>query len=412
MASSAHDRRHRRARSRHASHTRLVAAIIGLALFASGTPSPAVRHLQRSVGLLADRPHARLRDLRVRRARHADRSPGASPTRSAGDPVLLVALGDPARRDGPVHGRRLGRLAVRRPRPAGSRDRPGTRGRGAALLDLHPRRDPAGVGLANGVASAAGMGLGVLVSAPSSSCCPPLACCRTCCCSCSSRSRSPARCGCPSRSPSASRLRLTPQRPSVPAVVRAAVLARRARACSPRGRSAACSCRSGRSSRPSLFHTTNHLVAGVRVFVLAGSAAIAQLVFGRSAPWLGASLGSIALATGLLLIVLVGGDELERALPDRRRDRRRRVRRRVPRRPARALGRHPARAPRRGDVGVLRRRLRVAVAARDARRRRRHALGLQSTFEIFGSVVAAIALAVAFEAWRTRPVLRLTFAEK
>src|SRR3954470_10664240 len=35
----------------------------------------------------------------------------------------------------------------------------------AALLDLHPRRDPAGVGLTNGVASTIGMGLGVLVSA-------------------------------------------------------------------------------------------------------------------------------------------------------------------------------------------------------------------------------------------------------
>src|SRR6478752_3718032 len=35
----------------------------------------------------------------------------------------------------------------------------------AALLDLHPRRDPAGVGLINGVVSAGGMGLGVLVSA-------------------------------------------------------------------------------------------------------------------------------------------------------------------------------------------------------------------------------------------------------
>src|SRR3954454_2606213 len=34
----------------------------------------------------------------------------------------------------------------------------------AALLDLHPRRDPAGVGLTNGVASTGGMGLGVLVS--------------------------------------------------------------------------------------------------------------------------------------------------------------------------------------------------------------------------------------------------------
>src|SRR5262245_56551915 len=34
----------------------------------------------------------------------------------------------------------------------------------AALLDLHPRRDPAGVGLANATAAAAGLGLGVLVS--------------------------------------------------------------------------------------------------------------------------------------------------------------------------------------------------------------------------------------------------------
>ena len=30
-------------------------------------------------------------------------------------------------------------------------------------------------------------------------------------------------------------------------------------------------------------------------------------------------------------------------------------------------------------------------------------LGLQPTFEIFGSVIAALALVVAFEAWRTRP---------
>jgi protein-S-isoprenylcysteine O-methyltransferase Ste14 len=35
-------------------------------------------------------------------------------------------------------------------------------------------------------------------------------------------------------------------------------------------------------------------------------------------------------------------------------------------------------------------------------------LGLDSTFELFGSVVAALALVVAFEAWRTRPrVLRV-----
>ena len=35
----------------------------------------------------------------------------------------------------------------------------------AAMLDLHPRRDPAAVGLANGVLSAGGLGLGMLASA-------------------------------------------------------------------------------------------------------------------------------------------------------------------------------------------------------------------------------------------------------
>src|SRR6266404_4320724 len=34
----------------------------------------------------------------------------------------------------------------------------------AALLDLHPRRDPAGVGLTNSVAASTGIGVGVLVS--------------------------------------------------------------------------------------------------------------------------------------------------------------------------------------------------------------------------------------------------------
>jgi hypothetical protein len=33
-------------------------------------------------------------------------------------------------------------------------------------------------------------------------------------------------------------------------------------------------------------------------------------------------------------------------------------------------------------------------------------LGLQTTFEASGSVVSGIALVVAFEAWRTRPVAR------
>jgi protein-S-isoprenylcysteine O-methyltransferase Ste14 len=34
-------------------------------------------------------------------------------------------------------------------------------------------------------------------------------------------------------------------------------------------------------------------------------------------------------------------------------------------------------------------------------------ISLQSTFEVFGSVVTGIALVVAFEAWRTRPTRRM-----
>jgi hypothetical protein len=36
-------------------------------------------------------------------------------------------------------------------------------------------------------------------------------------------------------------------------------------------------------------------------------------------------------------------------------------------------------------------------------------LGLQETFEIFGSVVACVALIVAVEAWRTRPARRRAY---
>ena len=64
----------------------------------------------------------------------------------------------------------------------------------AALLDLHPRRDPAGVGLTNALAAAGGLGLGMLVS--SSLVAARLAtraCSRTSCCSPSSRSPSSAR---------------------------------------------------------------------------------------------------------------------------------------------------------------------------------------------------------------------------
>ncbi len=118
----------------------------------------------------------------------------------------------------------------------------------AALLDLHPRRDPAGVGLTNGVVSAGGMGLGVFVSAmfvellPAPRVLPYVALFVL----------FAVAFGCALRMPesvaSRSRLRLTPS-------ARASRPPRVARSCSPRsgspprGRSAVCSCPSARSSR-------------------------------------------------------------------------------------------------------------------------------------------------------------------
>src|SRR5919198_1482731 len=62
----------------------------------------------------------------------------------------------------------------------------------------------------------------------------------------------------------------------------------------------------------------------------------------------------------------VRGRELGRAVDARRGHRRRRLRRRVPGLAARVVDGDPARAPRAGDVRVLRRRVRLAVAARRA----------------------------------------------
>src|SRR3954470_18435380 len=141
----------------------LVAAVIGLALFASGTPSPlyatyrelwgfssvvlTLVYATYAFGVLASLVLAgRISDQWGRR------------------PVLLVALGSLLATSVLFMfassvawlfvARGLQGLATGLALGAAS----------AAMLDLHPRRDPAGVGLANGVVSTGGMGLGVLVS--------------------------------------------------------------------------------------------------------------------------------------------------------------------------------------------------------------------------------------------------------
>jgi MFS family permease len=272
----------------------------------------------------------------------------------------------------------------------------------AALLDLHPRRDPAGAGLANGVASAGGLALGMLVSSTAVEFLPaprvvPYVVLFTL--------FAIAFVGAllmPEPVSDRHRPRLTPQRPAVPPVVRRPFLLA--------GLGVLSSWSIGGlffSLGPALsavvFDTDNHLVTGLTVVVLAGSGALAQLVFGRTAPWLGTSAGSIALAVGLLLIVLasaedsaalllvgslVGGAGFGVAFLG-------------------SLRQLVGAIPNENRAEVMSAFYVVAYASLSVPAVLAGTLvtplGLQTTFEIFGSVVAAIAVVLALEAWRTRP---------
>jgi MFS family permease len=272
----------------------------------------------------------------------------------------------------------------------------------AGLLDFHPRQDPEGVGLTNGVVSAAGLGLGALVSSAAVQFLPaprllpyvavfvlfavdfvgvmfmpePVA--------------------------QRSRLRLTPQRPQVPSSVRQpfilaalAVIA----AYSIGGLFFAL----GPELSGRVFATNNHLLTGLILFLLAGVGAVSQLAYGRRAAWLGAAVGSAALAVGVALIVLatavdsaaalivgsvVGGAGFGLAFLGS----------------LRALS---AQIPATHRAGVMSAFFVVAYAALSIPAVLAGfavgPVGLDLTFEILGSVVAVLAIVVAILAWRTRP---------
>jgi predicted MFS family arabinose efflux permease len=140
--------------------------------------------------------------------------------------------------------------------------------------------------------------------------------------------------------------------------------------------------------------------------LLAGSGAVSQVIFGRSAPWLGTCAGSVALASGLLIIVasaaeksapllligaVIGGAgfgvaflgslrALSVAIPNEHR--------------AQVMSAFYVVAYSSLSLPAVLAGILVTP------------LGIESTFEIFGSVIAAIALVLAFEAWRTRPQTR------
>jgi predicted MFS family arabinose efflux permease len=275
----------------------------------------------------------------------------------------------------------------------------------AAMLDLHPRRDPAAVGLANGVLSAAGLGLGMLASAtivellPAPRVLPYVLLLVL---------FTVAFAGAllmPEPVDQRSQLRLTPQRPSVPAPVRRAFLLA-ALAVISSWSIGGLFFSLGPQLSSSLFHSADHLVSGLGVFLLAGSASVAQLAFGRSRPWAGAAGGSLALALGMLLIVaasaadsaalyvagaLIGGAGFGVAFLG-------------------ALRALSAVIPPENRAAVMSAFYVVAYGSLSLPAILAGVLvtplGLNTTFEVFGVAVAALALVVAFEAWRTRPQTR------
>jgi MFS family permease len=378
-----------------------VAAVIGLALFASSTPAPlwgtyselwgfspvvlTLIYATYAIGVLA---------ALLLAGRLSDEA-GRRPVLIVSLAALMVASGLFALADSVVWlfaARAVQGVATGLVLSAAS----------AALLDLHPRRDPAGVGLANGVVSAGGLGLGALVSSvivqllPAPRVLPYILLLGLFAVAFAGALAMPEPVA------DTGRPRLTPQRPSIPEPVRRPfILASLAVLSSWSIGGLFLSL--GPTLSASLFHTQDHVVAGLAVFALAGTASVAQLAFGRAAPWLGASAGSLALAAGMVMIVVAAGTgsgalywagtviggagfgvdflsglrALSAVIPPEHR--------------AQVMSAFYVVAY--GSLSLPAILAGVLVTP----------LGLDATFEVFGSVVAGLALLVAFEAWRTRP---------
>ncbi|HEV2239573.1 MAG TPA: hypothetical protein VGR98_00900, partial [Streptosporangiaceae bacterium] len=152
-----------------------------------------------------------------------------------------------------------------------------------------------------------------------------------------------------------------------------------------------------------LFRSSSVLVAGIGAVALALAGALSQMIFHRAAPWIGAAAGSAALAAGTMLIVaaaatgsgaaylagsVVGGAGFGVAFLG-------------------GLRQLVAVIPHQHRAAVMSAFYVVAYASLSlpavlAGLVVTH-LGLHVTFETFGSIVAVVALAMAIEAWRTRP---------
>jgi predicted MFS family arabinose efflux permease len=171
---------------------------------------------------------------------------------------------------------------------------------GAALLDLHPRRDGQHAGLINGVASAAGLGAGALVSsvlvqyAPDPLVLPFLVLLGLFVVALLGTLALPepvARAG---------RLELRPQRPGVPAAIRGPFALSGLSVLSSWS-IAALYLSLGPRLAGDLLHTTNHLAGGAAVLALCVPAALTQLLWQGLDSRRAAAIGSAVLAAGMAL---------------------------------------------------------------------------------------------------------------
>jgi hypothetical protein len=198
------------------------------------------------------------------------------------------------------------------------------------------------------------------------------------------------------------RFRLTPQRPGVPAGIRHAFLLAGLATLSSWS-IAGLFFSIGAQLSDQLFSTTNVMLGAIAGVLLGVGGATSQLLFHRAAPWLGASAGSFGLAVGMVLVVVATAIDSSTAF--------------VVGMALAGLGFGVA------FLGGLRQL--VVVIPPEHRAAVMSAfyvvayaslsipaviagvvvthLGLDTTFEVFGAVVAGIALIVAAEAWRTRP---------
>ncbi|PWC03500.1 MFS transporter [Agromyces badenianii] len=274
---------------------------------------------------------------------------------------------------------------------------------GAALLDLHPRRDPASAGLSNAVASSAGIALGVLIASvlvqfgwlPLAL--PYLVQLALLLIAFAGVIWMPE----PVTRERGIRWRV--QTPRVPATVRGPFLLAALTVISSWSLGGLFFSL-GPALGAALLDSSSAVLSGLGIVALAASATLSQLVLRRTATWLGALVGSAALAVGVTLIVvataadsgaiflvgsvvsgvgfgigfLSGLRALVGAIPAEHR--------------ASVMSAYYT-------VAYLALSLPAVLAGLSV-----GPVGLERTFEVFGAVVVLVALATVVVAWRARPV--------